>query len=143
MSQALHVAEPPARYQLRPPLVLDCSVLAAAIFREETQEQAQQQLRVHQLHAPYLLQSEIASVALKKLRNGFEQEVRSGLKWLEGLSIDLHRIEEEAVVTLAARYQLSAYDATYLWLAADLKAPLATFDARLAVAARSHLGSLN
>ncbi len=40
------------------------------------------------------------------------------------------------------RYQLSAYDAAYLWLAAELKAPLATFDAKLAAAAQAHLGAL-
>ncbi len=43
---------------------------------------------------------------------------------------------------LATRYNLSAYDAAYLWLAAKLKAPLATFDAKLGEAARAHLASL-
>ena len=38
--------------------------------------------------------------------------------------------------------RLSAYDAAYLWLAAELKAPLATFDAKLGKAAQRHLGQL-
>ena len=43
----------------------------------------------------------------------------------------------------AARYELSAYDAAYLWLAAELRAPLATFDRRLAEATQAHLGTLS
>ena len=58
------------------------------------------------------------------------------------MRIDLYRIDVQAVVALAIRYQLSAYDAAYLWLAAELKAPLATFDEKLATAARAHLASL-
>ena len=44
---------------------------------------------------------------------------------------------------LARHHQLSAYDAAYLWLAADLKCPLATFDERLADAAQAHLSGLD
>jgi predicted nucleic acid-binding protein len=40
------------------------------------------------------------------------------------------------------QWKLSAYDAAYLWLAVELKAPLATFDTRLGNAARSHLENL-
>ena len=42
-------------------------------------------------------------------------------------------------MALAQRYKLTAYDAAYLWLAERLEAPLATFDAALARAAREHL----
>ena len=58
------------------------------------------------------------------------------------VAIDLHPVDPIAVADLALRYQLSAYDAAYLWLAADLKCPLATFDGKLALAARTHLASL-
>ncbi len=43
---------------------------------------------------------------------------------------------------LAQRYQLSACDASYLWLAGALRCPLATFDETLAQAAQQHLGAL-
>ena len=53
--------------------------------------------------------------------------------------IDFHRTDVEAQYALSIRYGLSAYDAAYLWLAGNLQAPLATFDAKLAKAARLHL----
>lgn len=142
-TRALHVAEPPARYHVRPPLVVDCSVLAAAVFQEETEVLAHDQLRRHELHAPYLLQCEIANVALKKVRSGFDEESREGLRRASEMAIDLHRIEILDVAALAHTYRLSAYDASYLWLAGHLKAPLATFDDRLAVAARDYLAKLS
>lgn len=142
-ARALHIAEPPARYHVRPPLVVDCSVLAAAVFQEETQALAHEHLLKHELHAPFLLQCEIANVALKKLRQGFEEESRAGLQRALDIAIDLHRIEVQEVAALARQYRLSAYDASYLWLAADLRAPLATFDDRLAAAARAFLAKLS
>ena len=142
-TRALHVAEPPPRYQVRPPLVVDCSVLAAAVFQEETQAAAHESLLRHELHAPFLLQCELANVALKKFRQGFEEESRTGLQRALDIGIDLHRIEVQEVAALAHQYRLTAYDAAYLWLAADLRAPLATFDERLAAAAREFLAKLS
>jgi predicted nucleic acid-binding protein len=55
----------------------------------------------------------------------------------------LHGIDPFAVLDLCVRYRLSAYDSCYLWLAAELKAPLATFDEKLATAAKTHLAGLS
>ena len=137
----LHVAEPPAQYMLRPALVVDCSCLAGFVFGEDWKEQARQQLDGRTLHAPHLLHAEIASVAVKKLRHG-ETHASEGLAAAAVMEIELHPIDAPAVVAIAMQYQLSAYDASYLWLAAELKCPLATFDAKLAAAARTHLASL-
>lgn len=43
---------------------------------------------------------------------------------------------------LAVRHGITGYDAAYLWLAAELRAPLATFDRQLAQAAQTYLSTL-
>lgn len=137
---ALHVAEPPAAYLGRPPIVVDCSVLSAALFEEETRTEALRILAGKALHAPLLMDSEIVSVAGKKHRAGVpEAVITRALSEYGQQDIEFHRPDVEAQYGLALRYGLSTYDAAYLWLAGHLQAPLATFDARLAQAARLHL----
>jgi predicted nucleic acid-binding protein len=141
---ALYVAEPPAQYLVLPPLVVDCSVLSCAIFEEESRDAALDRLKGKTLHAPYLLEHELISVALKKQRLGWNADaIALALADHSQLNITLHGTDVEAQHALAVRYKLSAYDAAYLWLAAELKAPLATFDEKLAKAASVHLSSLS
>ncbi|MBB1073768.1 type II toxin-antitoxin system VapC family toxin [Rhodoferax sp. 4810] len=139
---ALFVAEPPAHYVVRPPLVLDCSTLSGLVFEEDWQEEASRQIEGRSLKAPYLLEIEITSVALKKSRHGGAEIAESGLARYISMDIELFEVCAQEVYALAKRYQLSAYDAAYLWLAAELKASLATFDEKLATAAQAHLSSL-
>jgi predicted nucleic acid-binding protein len=138
----LYVAEPPAQYLARPPVVVDCSALAGMLFEEPWQAQAAEKIHGRTLNAPYLLQTEIISVALKKHKQGLEVLAASGLARYETLDIALHETQPTDVLALALRYNLSAYDAAYLWLAAELKVPLATFDEKLGRAAQLHLASL-
>ena len=140
--RGLFLAEPPAQYLVLPPLVLDCSTLAGLIFRESWYQQALDQIRDRTLHAPALLPVEIASVALKKHRLGRPDVAIDGMLQFATIDVELHDVKAQEVVALALRYQLSAYDACYLWLAAELKAPLATFDEKLAGAAKTHLATL-
>ena len=138
----LFVAEPPAQYLVLPPLVIDCSTLAGLIFQEAWQQQAAERIRGRTLYAPYLLQVEITSVAAKKNKLGRPDMAADGLQQYAEMDIELHQIDPAGTLDLALRYQLSAYDAAYLWLAAELKAPLATFDEKLATAAQAHLSGL-
>ena len=142
-NQVLYVAEPPAQYLARPPVVVDCSALAGLLFHEEWEALAAEKIHGRTLHAPFLLPIEIASVALKKHRKGFSDIVTDALAQYADLDINLYRVEPQDALALALRYKLSAYDAAYLWLAAELKAPLATFDEKLGRAAQLHLASLS
>lgn len=138
----LFVAEPPPSYLHIPPVVVDCSALAGILFQEHWADVAAQQLLAKRLHAPHLLPVELASVALKKHKQGFSAIAADGLAQLANLDLTLHPINAEAVLSLAVQYQLTAYDAAYLWLAAELTCPLVTFDQQLAQAAQIHLGGL-
>jgi predicted nucleic acid-binding protein len=139
-ARTLYLAEPPPAYLGRPPLVVDCNVLVAILFQEPWRERALHTLAGKTLHAPSLLDSEIANVAVKKSRGGLAQAiVGDALDIYAQHAIELHRPDVQAQYALAMRYGLSAYDAAYLWLAGALQAPLATFDAKLAAAAQSYL----
>ena len=140
--RTFYVAEPPAQYLARPPVVVDCSALAGILFEEPWQALAAEKLHGRNLNAPFLLQAEITSVALKKHKQGLDTLAVNGLARYDALDIALHQIQPTSVLALALRYNLSTYDAAYLWLAAELKAPLATFDEKLATAAQTHLASL-
>lgn len=137
----LHIAEPRGAYARRPPLVTDASVIAAALFDESGCAEATALLQGRALHAPHLLDHEIASVGLKKMRReGVPAEVvAAALRAYMRLPIERHAVDAEAVVAIGHRYGLTAYDAAYLFVAEQLAAPLATLDETLAVAARAHL----
>lgn len=138
----LHLAEPPPLYLQRPPLVVDCSALAGVLFQEPWKDQALQQLAGRQLLAPALLPFELCNVAVKKTRQGAAEAAAEGLaRWAE-LDIELAEVKLDDLHHLAQRYRLTAYDAAYLWLAAERRCPLATFDERLAGAASEHLATL-
>jgi predicted nucleic acid-binding protein len=137
----LRVAESPAAYARRPRIVADATVLAAALFGEAEQDEAVALLQGRTLAAPHLVDCEITNVALMKMRRGrlAQAAVAASLEAYAGLAIERHAIHPVAVLALASRYGLTAYDAAYLWLAEQLEAPLATFDAALARAAQTHL----
>lgn len=48
----------------------------------------------------------------------------------------------EEIVTIASHYRLTVYDAAYLLVAAAIRAPLATFDKKLSIAASDYLRNL-
>jgi predicted nucleic acid-binding protein len=137
------VAEPPVAYRVQPPLVIDASVIGALLFDEPERDQAEAWMRGKQLFAPQLLDYEIANVAVSKLRKGLGlATTEMALRAYESTEVQLLDVDTAELVGLAERYQLSAYDVAYLWLAAEMRAPLATFDRRLGEAAQRHLALL-
>lgn len=141
-ARTLYVAEPRALWMARQPVVADCSVLAAMLFAEAQAEEAMELLTQRALHAPSLLPYELASVGLKKRRAGATAaEIETALADFAQQRIELHPAPAAIVCELAQQHELGAYDAAYLWLAAELNAPLLTFDRRLAQAAARHLGN--
>lgn len=127
----LIVAEPRGAYARRPPLVADCSVLAAVLFDEPERESAVLALSGKALFAPDLIDHELASVALTKARAGLVEVAEQGLSDLSRLAITRKRIDPVLQWAAARAHDLTAYDAAYLRLAIELQAPLATFDQRL------------
>lgn len=142
LERTLFIAEPPAQYLVLPPVVVDCSTLAGLVFEEHWHQQALDRIQGKTLHAPFLLQVEMTSVAAKKHKLGRPELAVDGLAQFKVMNIKLYQVDPVGTLSLAIRYQLSAYDAAYLWLAAELKAPLATFDEKLATAAQAHLSTL-
>lgn len=138
-SDGLILAEATAPYASRPPLVVDCSIIASVLFDEPERATAAAVMSGRALFAPDLIDHELVSVALKKSRHGLNEIAEHGLTDLGRLQLSRRPVEVRGQWRLALHYDLSAYDAAYLWLAAELGAPLATFDQRLGTAARRHL----
>ncbi len=142
-ARQIFVAEPPAQYLQRQPLVVDASLLCAVLFDEPERADAMQRLAGKALLAPRLLDHEIVSVAVRKQRHGMPwAAVETALADYAEQGIELLDTELQVQCSLALRYGISGYDAAYLWLASELKVPLATFDRQLAEAASRHLGTL-
>jgi len=129
-------------------LVLDSSMTLAWQFKRVDPaeillaEKALKELPSFQAIVPALWYSEIANSLLRGERQGAisATQTRYFLDELSQAEIVADEISprarQVAVVDLARRYGLTAYDATYLELAMRRVATLATFDRKLADAAR-------
>ena len=143
-TRTLYVAEPAAAWARRAPIVVDCSVIAALIFDEPAADDAARMVSGRSLYAPSLLPYEIANVARRKHRAGLPlADAQAALTDFAEQRMELSPAPIAQVFGLAMQYTLSAYDAAYLWLASELRSPLATFDRNLGEAARQHLGALD
>lgn len=145
MAAELYFAEPRSAYAARPPLVVDASLIAAILFAEPAFDLAHARLRGFTPIAPALLDFEIANTVTTRLRRraiGADDAAAAMQDFLD-LPIERAEIDAGALPLLADRFGLTAYDAAYLWLAGEVRAPLATFDSRLARAAVKYLDGLS
>jgi predicted nucleic acid-binding protein len=89
------------------------------------------------LHAPHLLDVEVAQVVRRYVANG-DVDADRGREALDDLAaLRLRRYPHDLLLPRiwALRHNLTAYDAAYVALAEALDAPLLTRDRRLAAAA--------
>ena len=119
--------------------VVDASAAAALLFGEPEADTIAAQLDGAQLAAPALLGFELANVCLIKSRRHPEQrEALTTAFHLRGrLQVANASIDHDAVLELANETGLTAYDASYLWLARQLGAELVTLDRQLANAEKA------
>jgi predicted nucleic acid-binding protein len=127
-------------------MIVDASVILSAFFPDEDQAQAQTLIREHvmgrvELVAPTLLLYEVTNAVVQARRRGRISDEQAGniLTSFEGLGIALRPVTWQQILSLALRFDRSAYDAAYLALAEMTKQPLITGDRRLYNAVHEHL----
>ncbi len=117
--------------------VVDASALAALLFGEPEAEHIAGQLTDSRLVAPALLGFELANVCLIKCRRHPDQNntLRTAFALRAQMQIEEIAVDHDENLALAAATGLTAYDASYLWLARRLDAELVTLDQQLGKAA--------
>ena len=119
-------------------VVVDASALGAILFEEPAGAQVWPRLQGVTVCAPTLLKFELTNIAVTKSRRHPESTAQffSALALVidECTDIVWHDVPATDVAIMARATGLSAYDASYLWLAATLDADLVTLDKKLSSA---------
>ncbi len=120
-------------------VVVDASALAAVFFDEPEADVVRRALRGHALHAPTLVDYELGNTAMKKMRREPARREALLAALLVALRLPIERVQPDMVqvLALATVADLTAYDASYLWLARTRGLPLVTLDRALARAAEA------
>jgi predicted nucleic acid-binding protein len=113
---------------------MDASALAAIVFAEPEAEAVANRLAGARLAAPSLLDYELANVCLTKMRRQPSQReaLRAAFRLGHRLKVEIVALDYAAILDLAETTGLTAYDASYLWLARSLGGELVTLDRKLA-----------
>jgi predicted nucleic acid-binding protein len=124
--------------------VVDASALGALVFGEPEADAIAGRLGSGPLAAPVLIRFELANICLKKIKAhpSLERKLLEAHDLGTRIAIQLTDVDHNEVIQLARKSGLSAYDASYLWLALRLKAELITLDIKLKAAA-ARLGILS
>ena len=122
-----------------PGIIVDASVFGAIAFNEPDKPDAEALVADYDFYAPFLLAFEITNVARTKvLRNPSEHlAIFSSLDMALGSEIHWTPVDFSETLSLAVETGLTAYDASYLYLAQTLGMPLATFDKKLSSTAQA------
>jgi predicted nucleic acid-binding protein len=120
-------------------IVVDASAVIEVLLRTGAAQAVEGRLLDPQetLHAPHLLDVEVAQVIRRYAANGEIDTERGGAALADLAVFPLHRYPHDLLLPRVweLRNNLTAYDAVYVALAEALEAPLLTRDRRLANAA--------
>jgi predicted nucleic acid-binding protein len=120
-------------------IVVDASALLEALLRTPAAKAVERWLfdAEQTLHAPHLLDVEVAQVIRRYAANGEIDDERGRAALADLADFPLHRYPHDFLLPRIwdLRNNLTAYDAVYVALAEALEAPLLTRDRRLAAAA--------
>lgn len=117
-------------------IVLDASAVLELLLRTPAGDRVARRIArpAETLHAPHLLDLEVAQVLRRYDAGGAIDPVRAAEAFADLADLDLARYGHEPFLARiwALRRNVTAYDAAYLALAEALDAPLLTRDRRLA-----------
>lgn len=123
-------------------IVVDASALLEALLRTRAAKAVEKFLfdPRQTLHAPHLLDIEVAQVIRRYSAKGEIDHERGRAALTDLADLPLHRYPHDFLLPRIwdLRSNLTAYDAAYVALAEALDAPLLTRDRRLAAAAGHH-----
>jgi predicted nucleic acid-binding protein len=116
--------------------VVDASAIAALLFGEPEGEAIAARLSGARLISPALLSFELANVCLIKSRRYPDQRaaLKAAFRLRHRLGVEEINVDHDGALELAIATRLTAYDASYLWLARELGVELVTLDQHLAKA---------
>ncbi len=118
-------------------LVVDASVVAAALMNVRGGEWARSLLLTEGIHAPHFMPAEVASSLRRAALGGTISQDAATRAYADllDLRVELYPYEPLAQRIWELRGNITAYDAWYVALAEMLDVRLATLDRRLAAAA--------
>lgn len=127
-------------------LVFDASVVAKWFFEEEETDLALTLLEEHKLgkiniNVPVLLLFEFGNTLIKKFREDIDTQEEFNRDLADLLASELNFVAPtqdllKLTCTLARKYEITFYDATYVALAQKLKCDFITADKKLVKAAK-------
>lgn len=122
-----------------PVKVVDASALAALLFGEPEGPAVATRLENGELIAPALLGFEVANICLKKMSRhpNHRDALLEAFAIFRRMAIEMVEVDHDDIVRLAEDAGLTAYDASYLWLARQHRGELVTLDKRLNRAAQA------
>lgn len=119
-------------------IVIDASAMVSALVDDPAIPELLALLADEELHAPALLDFEVASALRGHLSGGLLDQVRAdeALDDFAALQIERHQMTQALQHILDLRENFTAYDAAYVVLARGLEASLVTSDTKMKGAER-------